>query len=466
MYQATAMMKPKHKLAAIIAGARERGIYFEHSEADLMLTKLELPSVYYLFVDPRGYPLPSERLYNTTGLYLNGKTPQTAGRKVDLITHEQREELKRGICFGCGATPAGGIDREENDEGYTESNARPACFPCNRMKSDRTDAALQHHLKCLLWVIRNPEETSRRLSEHRDKLALDRVVHEDEINISPPRMEIDENCDTLLDGDHVRKDSRRTFFEERAKKRRTDMVISEHINIRDGDDEEMSESHSKVISESDMDDDPSNMFSASTSGGDAHAFRKRKAPSVNVGRSIRSKPVKRNLVNAVLAFKIDDIDRALKFASFDIDGYDCLFFVGKFDNWTDMSRQIGWSETQVNSLRSDVRGQGLDDNELVPADGYLAREIAFPKGTLMNSKLWTDIPENMSSRDPNKVNPEFEEFRKACLEAHPPRKREVKFQIFFDVMWSSPQDAPSISKFIISKGGKIVQSLSNFVGTS
>ncbi|KXS08971.1 hypothetical protein M427DRAFT_50136 [Gonapodya prolifera JEL478] len=398
--------KTSSKLVAIRGGARERGIHFEESEAELMMSKLELPCVYCMFVDPRGFPigldrvdselaytdantvpcckgcnlmksnlmphdfqrhvermctwlglepwddLPSERSYNTTGLFLNGKTPQAAGRKVDLITHEQREELKRGMCFGCGATPAGGVDREENDEGYTESNARPACFPCNRMKSDRTDEALKHHLKCLLWVIRNPEECSTMLVVRKKTLVT-----------------VDEGSIVVAD-------------EESEEKNARDVARKKHFADR---------AQKKKRSEEDMMEDD---------GFETTPFNlvgKRLRAMELDGTDDNQPSAKRNSRNSWFAHKTDGPVIVYKTRPI-------LQPVAKYWNgMSEVSSALSFDESWLGGKYGKARGNisdWNDDNGVAlenDDDEYVAKRHVIPPGTPKNSPLWTDLPNNEGS---------------------------------------------------------------------
>lgn len=49
-------------------------------------------------------------------------------------------EIIEGLCFYCGAQPAGGIDRRDNALGYTEQNSVPCCKVCNVAKNNMTEA--------------------------------------------------------------------------------------------------------------------------------------------------------------------------------------------------------------------------------------------------------------------------------------------------------------------------------------
>lgn len=51
-----------------------------------------------------------------------------------LITLEQFLSLLQSHCHYCGTSEKVGIDRKENDKGYTTENSLPCCEICNRMK--------------------------------------------------------------------------------------------------------------------------------------------------------------------------------------------------------------------------------------------------------------------------------------------------------------------------------------------
>jgi hypothetical protein len=71
------------------------------------------------------------------------------------LSIEEYSVLVTGICFYCGAPPSmiphgkimgqlgllkNGIDRVDNDAGYTLANCVPCCTTCNRDKRDRTQS--------------------------------------------------------------------------------------------------------------------------------------------------------------------------------------------------------------------------------------------------------------------------------------------------------------------------------------
>lgn len=58
---------------------------------------------------------------------------------VFTITKEEGHKLMTEKCFYCGkqgtVDDSNGIDRWQNEEGYTLNNSVPCCWPCNRAKS-------------------------------------------------------------------------------------------------------------------------------------------------------------------------------------------------------------------------------------------------------------------------------------------------------------------------------------------
>jgi hypothetical protein len=75
------------------------------------------------------------------------------------LTVEEFESLENQPCHYCGQTPSpqNGIDRKDNNQGYTFSNCLPCCWPCNRAKVD------QPYDEFMSWV--------ERLVKHRVQVA-------------------------------------------------------------------------------------------------------------------------------------------------------------------------------------------------------------------------------------------------------------------------------------------------------
>jgi hypothetical protein len=77
---------------------------------------------------------------------------------VYALSYEKAEELIQEDCFFCGASPQNyrntrqgvvfywqGLDRLDNDEGYTEENTVPCCRRCNVAKNDQSfDEFVEH----------------------------------------------------------------------------------------------------------------------------------------------------------------------------------------------------------------------------------------------------------------------------------------------------------------------------------
>lgn len=55
---------------------------------------------------------------------------------VFLLSRDSFRKICRGTCAYCGEFPANGIDRQDNEKGYTLENAVPCCSLCNYAKRD------------------------------------------------------------------------------------------------------------------------------------------------------------------------------------------------------------------------------------------------------------------------------------------------------------------------------------------
>jgi hypothetical protein len=66
------------------------------------------------------------------------------------LNEQQVAGLLRTVCEYCGTQPApiGGIDRRDNNEGYTLANSAPCCSTCNYAKRDMPASAF------LAWIER------------------------------------------------------------------------------------------------------------------------------------------------------------------------------------------------------------------------------------------------------------------------------------------------------------------------
>jgi hypothetical protein len=64
------------------------------------------------------------------------------------LTYERFRELTILPCHYCGGTaPIMGVDRYDNEVGYNEANAVPACGTCNTWKSTLSTDEFYEHLK-------------------------------------------------------------------------------------------------------------------------------------------------------------------------------------------------------------------------------------------------------------------------------------------------------------------------------
>lgn len=66
------------------------------------------------------------------------------GKDFQLTLEQYTEILKGGRCYYCNmditGETGGGLDRINNEEGYTMSNCHPCCASCNRRRSVSMDA--------------------------------------------------------------------------------------------------------------------------------------------------------------------------------------------------------------------------------------------------------------------------------------------------------------------------------------
>jgi hypothetical protein len=76
------------------------------------------------------------------------------------LTTEQCEQIFKGVCAYCGTEPRkerklnyssaytyNGIDRVDNQKGYTKDNVVSCCMRCNYMKSDLSVSEFYAHIK-------------------------------------------------------------------------------------------------------------------------------------------------------------------------------------------------------------------------------------------------------------------------------------------------------------------------------
>lgn len=66
------------------------------------------------------------------------RTDAKKKKRAYLLSRERFRKLISGSCVYCGAEPAGGIDRRDNTQGYTDQNSEPCCAICNYAKRGQT----------------------------------------------------------------------------------------------------------------------------------------------------------------------------------------------------------------------------------------------------------------------------------------------------------------------------------------
>ena len=62
------------------------------------------------------------------------------------LTESEFNDIIYSVCMYCGADPVNGIDRIDNEDGYTVENCRPCCKVCNYAKNTMTE------MKFKTWV--------------------------------------------------------------------------------------------------------------------------------------------------------------------------------------------------------------------------------------------------------------------------------------------------------------------------
>jgi len=69
------------------------------------------------------------------------------GWEGEPLSLEQYAQLSALPCSYCGGSSNGGLDRVENNKGYTIENSTPCCKPCNYMKRDAALSSFLEHIK-------------------------------------------------------------------------------------------------------------------------------------------------------------------------------------------------------------------------------------------------------------------------------------------------------------------------------
>lgn len=85
--------------------------------------------------------------YNPKSAYSHLKVQSRKRQKTLELTFEQFERIVFEPCFYCGSKTErlNGIDRWQNNEGYSLNNSIPCCWKCNRAKNtDEPEQYIEH----------------------------------------------------------------------------------------------------------------------------------------------------------------------------------------------------------------------------------------------------------------------------------------------------------------------------------
>ncbi len=116
----------------------------------------------------KGYAKGQAGLVQAWNMYRRRAMRRRAGGLEFSISRETAFRIFKSNCYYCGTGPANiakscsayggclytGIDRVDPAIGYTESNVRPCCWNCNRMKGTLTEQEFFALLKLILKVQR------------------------------------------------------------------------------------------------------------------------------------------------------------------------------------------------------------------------------------------------------------------------------------------------------------------------
>ena len=136
--------KRRYKATARKRRAKEKQTHegcittWEHAEFAVQITRIgrHLPDDWD--IRKRGRYWEWKRCRDTRSKFASYKRgAKTRGHCWEL-EYEHFEWLLRQPCEYCGVLCAGGIDRKDNEQGYTLENAVPCDEMCNRMKLDWT----------------------------------------------------------------------------------------------------------------------------------------------------------------------------------------------------------------------------------------------------------------------------------------------------------------------------------------
>lgn len=105
------------------------------------------------YADNREEQLEKSKAYLTTlkGKYVTAKKNAKQRNRLFTLTEEVFYSIIQKSCFVTGCTDkVTGLDRIDNNQGYTNENVRPCCNYHNIGRNDQTDA--EYYLKCKTFV--------------------------------------------------------------------------------------------------------------------------------------------------------------------------------------------------------------------------------------------------------------------------------------------------------------------------
>lgn len=89
---------------------------------------------------------PEKYRYNN----VKAKVKRKDKSNLQLSFDHWKEHFLQQPCYLCGEDSNGGIDRVDNNKGYTEENTKPCCWSCNSIKNTRELKELKAHLLKML----------------------------------------------------------------------------------------------------------------------------------------------------------------------------------------------------------------------------------------------------------------------------------------------------------------------------
>lgn len=92
-----------------------------------------------------------EYAHSEIGMYNQYKSRCKKYKREFTISLEFFTTERHKTCKYCSGKDAGGLDREDNNIGYTPENAVPCCFTCNWMKRNLTVDEFTNHITKILF---------------------------------------------------------------------------------------------------------------------------------------------------------------------------------------------------------------------------------------------------------------------------------------------------------------------------